>query len=138
MFIVIAIASMAAILEFIATIPRLLCALFFSTVAISGAHEYSTTESAFLSLFIFFVLLACLPEMIWLFSARLAEVFLTFRTPNTVLAHVLSGSLINDLTLVILNVVIDFSNNKFDKIAALALHDIFVAFECLAGKSNHK
>jgi hypothetical protein len=72
---------------------------------------------------------ASLPKMVRLLSTRATKVFLAVRASHSVLAHMFCSRLINDFSIVILDVIIYLALNELDQITAFAFEHIFVTFE---------
>lgn len=101
-FTVITITWMITVQESLATIFGFFFAVFLSTyVRMRVFSECYPTEPAFLRLFFFLKLFACFPNMIRLFHALRAEIFLALRTSHSVHTHMFQCSLVNVFSIVI-------------------------------------
>jgi hypothetical protein len=129
---VIAIARMAALqIRGTALLRFVLTSLL--TAVIRRAFHVGTTEAALLACLVLLCLSACLAQMVGLLLARSTEVVLALGASDSMLAHVLGGSLVDDLAGVILDVIVDLAFNDLNHVAALALDHFFVPLEGLFG-----
>lgn len=109
------IARMVALWEkFFTTASCLFGTFFLATITLFLVSQNSSTVSALLSLFVFFMLYASLPQMIRFLTTRTAEILLAIRTSYSMLAHVLCSSFVNLFAIIIFNIVIDFTLNKLN------------------------
>jgi hypothetical protein len=115
----ITIARMSAFKEGGTALPRLPFALAFGTNVLP-ALDGSLTKTALLHVLLLFVLGTSLSNMIWLGFAPDAKVFAALVAADTVRAHVLRGSLVNGLSLIVLVIVVNVTLGELDGVSAFA------------------
>lgn len=122
-----AVARMSAVQELDTAPPRLLFALALRAEVVSLiSFQGDLTEPALPCVLLLLVLLAILPDMIWLRLAGDAEIVSALVTADSVFTHVLGSCLGNLLAIVGLVAIVHFPFEDLDGVAALAPDDALV------------